>query len=96
MSFTQPTIHHVLYVESDALQIARYGFVGAAPKSIWFSLDDDDERDKLDAKLARLHKRGLIKIYYVGACMHGDDSSIEMMHEELNELDCVATGFGTA
>jgi len=96
MIFTQPTIHHVLYIESDALQIAKYGFMCARPKSIWVSLEDNHERELLDTKLAHLHRRGCIKLYVVSACWHGDDSSVEDMHDELTALDCLPEGGGTA
>jgi len=85
--FTQPTIHHVLYIESDSLQLAKYGFFCAEPKSFWVSIDTGEERERLDKTLARLHKSGYIKLYIVSACMHGDDSSLEEMFEELDALD---------
>jgi hypothetical protein len=92
MYFTQPTIHHILYIESDSVQIAKYGFICEQPKSFWLSLENEDERTDLDEKLARLHKRGRIKLYFVGACIQGDDCSIEDMHNELNELNFNCTG----
>lgn len=86
MRFTQPTIHHVLYIESDSVQIAKYGFPRGETKSIWISLDDENERKQLDRKLAELHERGKIRLYIVSACNHGDDYNSEWLFEELNAL----------
>jgi hypothetical protein len=95
MSFTQPTIHHILYIESDAIQIAKYGFLCKQPKSMWVELDDEYEREQLDASLARLHRRGRIKLYIVSACNHGEDSTLEEVHDELKDLDCAMILGGT-
>jgi hypothetical protein len=86
MRMTQPTIHHVIYVESDAIQMARTGLITGNPKSIWVTLEHDSERELLDRKLMDLHRQGRIKMYFVGACYHGDDSDVDAMYDELEEL----------
>lgn len=85
----QPTIHHVLYVESDTLQTALYGFMCQQPKSIWLELEDDEERKRLDYKLAELHKRGSIKLYLVNACSDGEECTLEELFDELDAIDRV-------
>ena len=96
MNFTQPTLHHVLYIESDSLQIAKYGFLRYEPRSIWTTLETEKERADLDAKLSRLHKLGYIKLYIVSACCHGDGNFSEEMHEELDNLDRIPVFSGRA
>lgn len=86
MNFTEPTIHHILYIESDSVQIAKYGFLRGEPQSIWISLEDEKERKKLDRKLAELHKTGKIRLYIVSACNQGDDYDLEELFEELEAL----------
>jgi len=80
-------MYHVLYVESDSVQIAKYGFLCAQPKSIWFQIQDEEERLRLDIALKRLHRRGFIKLYLVSACLDSDESTLEDALEELGELD---------
>lgn len=87
MQLTQPTIHHVLYVESDTLQIAKYGFMCQQPKSIWLELEYDEERERLDCRLAELHKRGSIKLYLVNAYSSGDEYTLEELFDELDTID---------
>jgi hypothetical protein len=82
-----PTILHVLYIESDALSIARYGFPRQTPKSIWVEVEDDDQLDAIEHRLADLHRRGCIKLYFVEACKDGSESNLEEMQDELDRLD---------
>lgn len=86
MSFTQPTLHHILYIESDTIQIAKYGFFRPEPKSIWVEFEDESERDTVSEALMRLHRDGILKLYIVSACKHGDDYGVEDVYEELTEL----------
>ena len=86
MPFTQPTLHHILYVESDTIQIARYGFLRPESKSIWVEFDDESERELVTEALMRLHRDGILKLYIVSACNQGDDFGIGDVYEELNEL----------
>jgi hypothetical protein len=85
-------MHHVLYVESDSVQIAKYGFLVGQPKSLWVELDDDDERAQLDINLASLFRKGRIKLYFVSACL--DDYTLEELDEEFDELDRAINGGG--
>ena len=92
MPLTRTTMHHVLYVESDPVQIAKYGFLAGQPKSLWVELDDDDERAQLDRNLASLFRRGRIKLYLVSAYL--DDHTLEELNEEFDELDRAINGGG--
>jgi hypothetical protein len=86
-------MHHVLYVESDSVQIAKYGFLVGEPKSLWVELDDDEERAQLDLNLASLFRRGRIKLYFVSACL--DDHTLEELSGEFDELDRTIKGGGS-
>ncbi len=86
MPFTQPTLHHVLYIESDTIQIAKYGFLRPEPKSIWVEFEHESERELVAEALMRLHRDGILKLYIVSACHHGADYGIEDVYEELSEL----------
>lgn len=87
MCFSRPTILHAIYVESDSVQIAKYGFICSRPLSFWLELDEEDERELLDSALKRLHGRGFIQLYVVSACMDSDESTLADALEELGELD---------
>jgi hypothetical protein len=82
----------VLYIESDSVQIAKYGFLHRKPKSIWVALEHEEERRLLDAKLADLHRRSKIRLYFVSACADDDESDINGLHEELDGLDFTSGG----
>ena len=86
MPFTQPTLHHILYIESDTLQIAKSGFLRPEPKSIWVDFEDESERQSVTEALVRLHRSGTLKLYIVSACEQGDEYGIEDVYEELSEL----------
>jgi hypothetical protein len=87
MPFSQPTLHHILFIESDTVQIAKYGFLRSGPKSIWVLLQHESDRNTLEQKLVRLHKSGIIKLFIVSPCWQDDEYNIEDVYEELSNLD---------
>ena len=87
MTFTQPTLTHILYVESDALQIARYGFLNSQPKSIWLELEDESTLHSVTNRLVQLHESGRIKLFVVSLCHDGDESDLLELQEELDRLE---------
>jgi hypothetical protein len=87
MPFTQPTLHHILYIESDTVQIAKYGFLRPIPRSIWVLLEYESEREALEQKLAQLHKTGIIKLYVISACSQDDEYIVEDVYELLGSFD---------
>ncbi len=74
MRFTQPTIHHVMYIEARDGKKGKKNFPFGNPHSMWFCIETEHQRRRLDKSLAELQRKGIIRFYLVSACMHGDDS----------------------
>jgi hypothetical protein len=87
MTFTQPTLLHILYVESDAVQIAKYAFLNPQPRSIWLEVEEESELGSIKERLAQLHKTGRIKLFLVSVCENGDESDLLGLQDELDRLE---------
>lgn len=80
--YDEPKLHHILYVESDAVQIERYGFLRATPKSIWVLLENNQQFKEISNELASLFYRGRIKLYHVAACKNDQVRNLDEIYDE--------------
>lgn len=80
--YDEPILHHILYVESDAVQIERYGFLRAMPKSIWVLLENSWQFNEISNEFASLFYRGRIKLYYLAACEKDDVRNLDEIYDE--------------
>lgn len=82
--YEEPLLHHILYVESDPVQIERYGFLQSTPKSIWILLENSRQFKEISNELASQFYRGRIKLYHVAACGKDELRNLDDIYDELD------------